>query len=88
MFSIGSHIARCFFITKVVSLPPVKLGVLLLTQKELIMFSTNHFLWLGLCAVLIGGLLFAAKKIKLLIQNRNIYRSRYQPCERALQDIY
>ena len=26
------------------------------------MFSTNHFLWLGLCAVLIGGLLFAAKK--------------------------
>ena len=34
MFSIGSHIARCFFITKVVSLPPVKLGVVLLTQSK------------------------------------------------------
>ena len=34
MFSIGSHIARCFFITKVVYLPPVKLGVVLLTQQQ------------------------------------------------------
>ena len=34
MFSIGSHEARCFFITKVVYLPPVKLGVVLLTQNK------------------------------------------------------
>ena len=34
MFSIGSHKARCFFITKVVYLPPVKLGVVLLTQNK------------------------------------------------------
>ena len=32
MFSIGLHKAQCFFITKVVYLPPVKLGVFLLTQ--------------------------------------------------------
>ena len=34
MFSIGSHIARCFFITKVVYLPPVKLGVVLFDTKR------------------------------------------------------
>ena len=34
MFSIGSHKARYSFITKVVYLPPVKLGVVLLTQDE------------------------------------------------------
>ena len=34
MFSIGSHIARCFFITKVVYLPPVELGGVLLTQYK------------------------------------------------------
>jgi len=34
LFSIGSHKARCFFITKVVYLPPVKLGVVLLTQSN------------------------------------------------------
>ena len=34
MFSIGSHKARYSFITKVVYLPPVKLGVVLLTQNK------------------------------------------------------
>ena len=34
MFSIGSHEARYSFITKVVYLPPVKLGVVLLTQSK------------------------------------------------------
>ena len=28
------------------------------------MFSTNHFIWLGLCALLIGGLLYASIKFK------------------------
>ena len=28
------------------------------------MFTLNHFIWLGLCAALIGGLLFAALKFK------------------------
>lgn len=28
------------------------------------MFSTNHFIWLGICALFIGGLLFAAVKFK------------------------
>lgn len=28
------------------------------------MFSTNHFIWLGICAAFIAGLLFAAKKFK------------------------
>lgn len=28
------------------------------------MFSLNHFIWLGLCAAFIGGLLFAALKFK------------------------
>jgi len=28
------------------------------------MFSTNHFIWLGLCALFIGGLLFASLRFK------------------------
>ena len=28
------------------------------------MFSTNHFIWLGLCALFIGGLLFASIRFK------------------------
>ncbi len=28
------------------------------------MFTTNHFIWLGLCAVMIGGLLLASLKFK------------------------
>ncbi|MBQ3017229.1 MAG: hypothetical protein IJD79_10655, partial [Clostridia bacterium] len=46
MFSIGSHEARCFFITKVVYLPPVKLGVVLLTQKQKSPCKTRLF---GIC---------------------------------------
>ena len=28
------------------------------------MFTTNHFIWMGICAVVIGGLLFASLKFK------------------------
>ena len=29
------------------------------------MFSTNHFIWLGLCALFIGGLLYSSLRFKL-----------------------
>ncbi len=44
MFSIGSHKARCFIVTKVVSLPPVELGVVLLTQNDKQKDRTSVFL--------------------------------------------
>ena len=33
-------------------------------EASLFMFTLNHFIWLGLCAALIGGLLFTALKFK------------------------
>ena len=48
MFSIGLHKARCFIVTKVVSLPPVELGVVLLTQNKMLCRKKQSILYVSI----------------------------------------
>jgi len=48
LFSIGLHKARCFIVTKVVSLPPVELGVVLLTQNKMLCRKKQSILYVSI----------------------------------------